>query len=322
MIERRLHRFDNPALAGVEFPLVDVRGAADGPTLCLLAGVHGCEYSSIQAVRTLVRDLDPGELSGRVVALPFVNPASFLQRSPFVSPQDGKNPNRTFPGDRDGTFTEALTYHVFHELIEPSDYLIDLHGGDHGGGAAPVRALRRVGCRCEPPAAWRSRSASRTWSRHRAPNVSRARRSPRREMRASPGSWRRPVAAVCSSHPPSICSRVGALRAAGARDARRRSLAGPVARALATVRLALRARRGMVEARGRIPDDEVAAGQRLGAIEDLFGDERAAIEAPEDGIVLFMTSVPAVDATASSAALEPGASPPDRRAWEILCRGE
>ena len=43
------------------------------------------------------------------------------------------------------------------------------------------------------------------------------------------------------------------------------------------------------------PGDEVTAGQRLGAIEDLFGDERVAIEAPEDGIVLFMTSVPAVD---------------------------
>ena len=130
MIERRLHRFDNPALADVEFPIVEVQGVADGPTLCLLAGVHGCEYSSIQAVRSLVRELDPSELSGRVLALAFVNPASFVQRSPFVSPQDAKNPNRTFPGDREGSFTEALTYHVFHELIEPSDYLIDLHGGD------------------------------------------------------------------------------------------------------------------------------------------------------------------------------------------------
>ena len=130
MIERRLLRFDNPTLAGVEFPLVEARGAADGPTLCLLAGVHGCEYSSIQAVRSLMRALDPSTLSGRVRALAFVNPASFLQRSPFVSPQDGKNPNRTFPGAREGTFTDALTYHVFHELIEPSDFLIDLHGGD------------------------------------------------------------------------------------------------------------------------------------------------------------------------------------------------
>ena len=44
-----------------------------------------------------------------------------------------------------------------------------------------------------------------------------------------------------------------------------------------------------------IPGDGVVAGQRLGAIEDLFGDERHAILAPEDGTVLFMTSVPAVD---------------------------
>ncbi len=130
MTERRLRRFDNPVLAGVEFPVAEVRGASDGPTLCLLAGVHGCEYSSIEAARTLVRELDPRELSGRILALPFVNPASFLQRTPFVSPQDGKNPNRSFPGDPAGTFTEALAHHVFRELIEPSDYLVDLHGGD------------------------------------------------------------------------------------------------------------------------------------------------------------------------------------------------
>ncbi|HEY3612296.1 MAG TPA: hypothetical protein VGK92_01250, partial [Gaiellales bacterium] len=42
------------------------------------------------------------------------------------------------------------------------------------------------------------------------------------------------------------------------------------------------------------PGEEVAAGQPLGAIEDLFGDERHVIAAPEDGIVLFLTSVPAV----------------------------
>jgi predicted deacylase len=82
------------------FPIVEVRGAADGPTLCLLAGVDGCAYSSIQAVRSFVRNLRSERVSGRVHALAFVNPASPLQHSPFVSPQDGRNPNRSFQGDR------------------------------------------------------------------------------------------------------------------------------------------------------------------------------------------------------------------------------
>ena len=51
-----------------------MQGDADGPAVCLLAGVHGCEYSSIQAVRTLMRELDPSRLAGRVRSLAFVNP--------------------------------------------------------------------------------------------------------------------------------------------------------------------------------------------------------------------------------------------------------
>ena len=45
-------------------------------------------------------------------------------------PQDGKNLNRCFPGSHDGTFSDVLARHVFDELIAPSDFLLDLHGGD------------------------------------------------------------------------------------------------------------------------------------------------------------------------------------------------
>ncbi len=294
MIERRLHRFDNPALAGVEFPLVDVRGAADGPTLCLLAGVHGCEYSSIQAVRSLVRELDPSELSGRVLALAFVNPASFVQRSPFVSPQDGKNPNRTFPGKRDGSFTEALTYHVFHELIEPSDYLIDLHGGDQ------VEALHPFVLFDESEV---DATARRMAIAFGFENLIQAPRAERIDGTT--------IAAAGDAGVPGIVAEAGGrglleqaavdLLAGGARSVMRElgMLAGDPSPAPSRV---LSRRFAWLYApvagwwRAEVhPGDEVAAGQRLGVIEDLFGDELFAIEAPEDGIVLFMTSVPAVD---------------------------
>src|SRR5262249_14970827 len=50
--------------------------------------------------------------------------------TPFVSPQDGKNLNRCFPGSFDGTYSDALARAVFDEVIAPSDVLVDLHGGD------------------------------------------------------------------------------------------------------------------------------------------------------------------------------------------------
>ena len=45
-------------------------GAAPGKTLVVTAGVHGCEYVGIQALRRLAADLDPARLSGNVILLP------------------------------------------------------------------------------------------------------------------------------------------------------------------------------------------------------------------------------------------------------------
>jgi predicted deacylase len=61
---RRMLRFDSPALRDLEWPCLEVTGAHDGPRLCILGGIHGCEYSSIAAVVRVVRGLDPAGLSG------------------------------------------------------------------------------------------------------------------------------------------------------------------------------------------------------------------------------------------------------------------
>ena len=42
--------------------------------------------------------------------------------------------------------------------------------------------------------------------------------------------------------------------------------------------------------------DEVRAGASLGRMRNLFGDEVERIQAPEDGVVLFLTTSPAVAA--------------------------
>src|SRR5262249_46461792 len=77
-----------------------------------------------------MRDLEPDRLSGSIVAVPVANPASFRTRTPFVSPADGKNLNRCFPGQAAGTFTEAPAGLWFRRFVLGSDALLDLHGGD------------------------------------------------------------------------------------------------------------------------------------------------------------------------------------------------
>jgi predicted deacylase len=59
-----------------------------------------------------------------------VNIASFEQKVPHVNPVDGKSMNRFYPGDPNGTQTERASWAMTKQVVEKSDYLIDLHGGD------------------------------------------------------------------------------------------------------------------------------------------------------------------------------------------------
>ena len=117
-------------LAGLAVPLIEVTGSADGPLLTVVSGVHGCEYASMEGVRRWTRDLHARELRGRVRAVPVLNMTAFAARTPFVVPEDGKNLNRCFPGDPAGTLAERLAYDTFTQLIRGSDALIDAHCGD------------------------------------------------------------------------------------------------------------------------------------------------------------------------------------------------
>jgi uncharacterized protein len=49
---------------------------------------------------------------------------------PHLNPVDGKNMNRLYPGNPNGTQTERALWAIGRQVVEPSDYLIDLHGGD------------------------------------------------------------------------------------------------------------------------------------------------------------------------------------------------
>lgn len=142
--DRRLLAFDSPTLADYEWPYFAISGAADGPTLCLIAGIHGAEYPPIDAVMRFCRALDPATLRGRVVGVPVVNLPAFWERTPFVCPRDGTNPNRVFPGRADGSFSEVMAHHIFETVIRRGDYLLDLHCGDLVEDLAPFSIVQQT----------------------------------------------------------------------------------------------------------------------------------------------------------------------------------
>ena len=127
-------------LAGLDIPVVELTGAVDGPRLTVVAGVR--RWTAALADR---------DLRGTVTAVPVLNLPAFWGRTPFLVPDDGKNLNRCFPGNPDGTLADRLAHAAFTQLIQGSDALIDVHAGDmvealepfalYDAGPAEARAL-------------------------------------------------------------------------------------------------------------------------------------------------------------------------------------
>jgi predicted deacylase len=114
----------------VELPIVVVCGTGDGPRVAVTAGIHGGEYVSIPALREVIDALDPADVTGSIVAVLDANPRAFFSRSVYITPPDGKNINRVFPGDPRGSPTERLASWLFQQVIAPSQRFIDMHSGD------------------------------------------------------------------------------------------------------------------------------------------------------------------------------------------------
>jgi uncharacterized protein len=129
---------------GLWLPVLTVTGRLEGPTLALLAGVHGDEYEGIRAIPQALRSLDPEAVRGGVVAVPVCNVPAF-QEARRLSPVDGLNLARVFPGDPGGTVTERIADVLTREIIAPADLLVDLHSA---GITYSMPTL--VGYACEP----------------------------------------------------------------------------------------------------------------------------------------------------------------------------
>jgi predicted deacylase len=131
--------------AALTIPVAVVNGARPGPVLAVVAGSHGTEYASIIAVERLIQQLDPKTISGTVILVPLVNIPSFEQKIAHVNPVDGKSMNRFYPGKADGTQTERASLAITREVVEKSDHLIDLHGGDLDESLRPYSYWTKTG---------------------------------------------------------------------------------------------------------------------------------------------------------------------------------
>jgi predicted deacylase len=273
-------------LAGEDHPCFRAQGADDGPNVSLIGGIHGCEYSSIAAVLRVMRELDEHELRGTITAVPVVSMESFRQRSPFVVPEDGKNLNRTFPGDAAGSYTDRLAHDIFTRLIEPADALLDLHGGDL------VEALEPFALYADEP----SRDIALAFG---LPYV----------VRSTDSLAGMTATAAAGAGVPAIIAEAGgigqleepavAMLANGTFSALRHlgSLPGepdkPRSRDVGDF-VWLRCARAGFWVAAVSTGDAVEQGALLGEVRDLYGDVIEEVRAPAAGVLLFLTTSAAV----------------------------
>lgn len=130
---------------GTTIPFTIINGAKAGPVLALTAGVHGAEYPPILALQRLRTAIQPNDLAGTVIMVHVANMPSYLKRTIYYSPIDGKNLNRLFPGKADGTISERIADVLTREVIDRADALIDLHCGDANESLRPYVYWETVG---------------------------------------------------------------------------------------------------------------------------------------------------------------------------------
>jgi len=114
----------------LQLPLTLVHAAQGGPRVLVTGGVHGGEYPGIEAAIRLARELDPIAIRGRVAVVHIYGLSAFHARLQYLVPEDGKNPNRVFPGKATGTTAERMAATLMEALVAGADAWVDLHGGD------------------------------------------------------------------------------------------------------------------------------------------------------------------------------------------------
>lgn len=116
-----------PSHTQIDTPIFVHRALEDGPILALMAGMHGDEINGVEIVRRILDSELNRTKRGTVVCMPIVNIYGFLNYSRQVP--DGKDINRSFPGNKSGSLASRVAYHLMREVIPFIDYGIDFHTG-------------------------------------------------------------------------------------------------------------------------------------------------------------------------------------------------
>ncbi|MEZ5988718.1 MAG: succinylglutamate desuccinylase/aspartoacylase family protein [Planctomycetota bacterium] len=113
--------------SGVEMriPVHVWRAPTPGPTVFLTGAIHGDEINGTGSIRKLILEKPFALVAGTLLLVPVVNVLGFERHSRYLP--DRKDPNRCFPGSAEGSLSSRFASVVFREIVTRCDYGIDLH---------------------------------------------------------------------------------------------------------------------------------------------------------------------------------------------------
>lgn len=125
--------------ADVALPVRVVHGKFDGPVVWVNAAIHGDEVVGVEVIREVLGGLDPKTFRGTLIAVPIVNVHGFLAGDRYLP--DRRDLNRSFPGSSRGSLAARIAHLFLREVVAKCELGIDLHtGSDRRTNLPQVRA--------------------------------------------------------------------------------------------------------------------------------------------------------------------------------------
>jgi uncharacterized protein len=109
----------------IRIPIQVRRAVEDGPTLFIVAALHGDEINGTGVIRQLIMDDTLAITRGNLILVPVLNLLAFERHSRYLP--DRRDLNRCFPGTANGSLARRMAKRIFDQIVCRSDYGIDLH---------------------------------------------------------------------------------------------------------------------------------------------------------------------------------------------------
>ena len=270
----------------VTVPLRVIRAWRPGPAVFISAAVHGNEINGTG----IIHELMFGEVlkvhAGTVILVPVVNPYGFETHDRYMP--DGRDLNRHFPGSPRGSLARRVADILFREIVLKSDYGLDLHTAaaqrtnypNIRAGLSDERVLalaRAFGSEVIVDSEGPTGSLRRAATAAGCPTIVLEAGEP---LKMQPGVLEAGILGVTN-----------VLHWLGIVDG---SPSKPDYQIEVTKRRWVRADVGGLLHYHVAPGEAVEAGQPLATSFSLYGDEQNTLTAPEDSIVIGVTTRPAV----------------------------